>query len=129
MQIEKRPLHWAAVAGSKVRQPRTYLPSHHKEQNNHCGEFYHVRYLNGRYPCASVHKEKELHIVETICLSKKRKRSNTSLRITAPGWGMSGYPIAMLVPTQILAKAGSIMAFGQRRMISPDLGGAGAVMI
>lgn len=33
------------------------------------------------------------------------------------------------MPTKIPAKAGSMMAFGQRRMISPDLDGAGAVMI
>lgn len=33
------------------------------------------------------------------------------------------------MPTQFLQKLGSMMAFGQRRMISPDLDGAGAVMI
>lgn len=32
-------LQRATVAGSKVRQRRRYLPSDHKEQNNHCGEF------------------------------------------------------------------------------------------
>lgn len=53
--------------------------------------------------------------------------SKVSRRPGLGGW--AAIRIVMLVPTQIPAKAGSMMAFGQRRMISPDLDGAGAVMI
>lgn len=81
-------LQRATVAGSKVRQRRRYLPSHHKEQNNHCGEFYNTRYIKGRYSYAIPFTRKmHFNIVETICLSKKRKHRNTSFRITAPRVG------------------------------------------
>lgn len=123
-------LQRATVAGSKVRQRRRYLPSHHKEQNNHCGEFYHVRYIKGRYSHAiPFTRKRHFNIVETICMSKKRKHRNTWFRITAPGWGMSGYPNCYARADPNSCKAGSMMAFGRRRMISPDLHGAGAVMI
>lgn len=81
-------LQRATVAGSKVRQCRRYLPSHHKEQNNHYGEFYNVRYIKGRYSHAiPFTRKRHFNIVETICLSKKRKHRNTSFRITAPRVG------------------------------------------
>lgn len=85
-------LQRATVAGSKVRQRRRYLPSHHKEQNNHCGEFYHVRYIKERYSHAiSFTRKRHFNIVETICLSKESIATLLS-GSRRPGWGMNGYP-------------------------------------
>lgn len=106
-------LQRATVAGSKVRQCRR-LSSF-------------KRTILTRHP---VHKERHFNIVETICLSKKRKHRNTSLRITAPRVGDERLSeLLCSCRPKFLQKLGSMMAFGQRRMISPDLDGAGAVMI
>lgn len=108
------PLQRATAAGSTA-QRKEYFPSHDQCECSHLKDF-EARLLGRRFP--------QRNGTSTVLRRSAGQSKKASQRLLPDHSARVGderpVRIFMLVPTQVpTARTGSMMAFGQRRMISP----------